>query len=75
MKIPFISKPSLAKEISLMLILKALVLYAIWNVFFSHPVVPSMIKGMDAAKVSAAIVGPSRTGSNSTTNQPSGETR
>lgn len=62
-------------EISLMLILKALVLYAIWNVFFSHPVIPSMIKGMEAAEVSAAIVGPARARSDSKANQPSGETR
>ena len=75
MRKPIMLQSSLAREISLMLILKALVLYGIWYVFFSHPAVPSMIKGMDAAKVGAAIVGPARAELNPGTNQPSGETR
>jgi len=33
-----------------MLILKAVVLYGIWCAFFSHPAVPSLAKGLDAAK-------------------------
>lgn len=75
MQISFISKSPLAREISLFLILKALVLYGIWYAFFSHPAVPSMIKGMDAAKVSAAIVGPAHGEVNLNTNPSSGEAR
>lgn len=74
MRRPLLQSP-LAKEISLMLILKAAVLYGIWYVFFSHPAVPSMIKGMDVAKVSAAIVGPARAELNSNANPSTGEAR
>ena len=57
-----------------MLILKAVVLYGIWCVFFSDP--PSIPdQGMDAAKVSAAIVGPARAAVNSNANPSSGEAR
>jgi hypothetical protein len=75
MQIPLFSKSPLAKEISFMLIIKALVLYGIWHVFFSHPAIPSMIEGMDATEVSAAIVGTARAELNSNANPSSGEAR
>ncbi|HUW50767.1 MAG TPA: hypothetical protein VMV75_07100 [Sulfuricella sp.] len=75
MQTPFFSKSPLVREISFMLILKAVVLYGIWYAFFSHPAVPSIIRGMDAAKVSTAIVGPAHAAVNSNANPSSGETR
>jgi len=78
MRTPVWFKSPLIREISLMLLLKAVVLYGIWYVFFSHPVVPSMIQGMDVNKVSSAIVGPvgpAQAAVPSNAKQSSGETR
>lgn len=48
----------LAREIAAMLAVKLLVLYGIWNAFFSQPVLPKMIEGMDPDRVAAALVAP-----------------
>jgi len=46
----------LRREIAAMLAVKMLVLYGIWNAFFSNPVLPKMIEGMDPARVAAVII-------------------
>lgn len=47
---------TLAKEITLLLIIKICALSVLWYAFFSDPVIPSMIDGMDPNQVSSAVL-------------------
>jgi hypothetical protein len=46
----------LGREIAAMLAVKLLVLYGIWNAFFSQPLLPKMIAGMDPGRVAAVLI-------------------
>ncbi|MBU0622032.1 MAG: hypothetical protein KJ795_09300 [Gammaproteobacteria bacterium] len=50
------TRKMLGREIALTLAVKLLLLYGIWNVFFSHPELHSMIEGMDPDRVAARLV-------------------
>lgn len=52
------TKKSLRREIAVVLAIKALVLYGLWAVFFSHPAVPDMTAGMAPGRVAAVLVAP-----------------
>ena len=54
-------KSKLAREIVLLLVLKIALLRAIWLAFFSNPVLPEMITGMEPGRVAAVLLhnGPS----------------
>lgn len=41
-----------------MLALKLLLLYGLWKAFFSQPILPKMIEGMDPDQVAAKLVAP-----------------
>jgi hypothetical protein len=49
----FRNRPNLKREITLILIFKAIAIYAIWALFFSHP----LDKQLTPAKVSAHLLG------------------
>ncbi len=50
-------RPSLKRDITIVLIVKALAIYAIWALFFSHP----LDKQLTPSKVSAHLLGPQQT--------------
>jgi hypothetical protein len=58
-------RPSLRREIALMLAIKVALLYGLWFLFFSEPQLKKMTEGMDPDKVAASIVSPSTTVTNS----------
>lgn len=51
----------LVREIAFMLAFKMLLLYAIWQAFFSQPVLPKMTEGMDPGRVAAVLIAPGNT--------------
>ena len=51
-----LSESPLAKEIAVLLAVKAVALFVIWYAFFSRPPIPSMIKGMEPVKVETALL-------------------
>lgn len=54
-----ISGKRLGRELVLTLALKLALLYVLWSVFFSQPVLHSMIDGMDPGRVAAVVAAPS----------------
>ncbi|MBU1236499.1 MAG: hypothetical protein KJ634_10865 [Gammaproteobacteria bacterium] len=54
-------RPSLRREIALMLAVKVALLYGIWFLFFSEPQLKKMTEGMDPDRVAASIVSPTTT--------------
>ncbi|MEW6512589.1 MAG: cytochrome oxidase putative small subunit CydP [Pseudomonadota bacterium] len=61
----------LGREIAAMLAVKMFVLYGIWNAFFSQPVLPKMIQGMDPDRVAAVLVAPDAVSPRPTFDSPS----
>ncbi len=51
-----LSNSPLAREIAVLLAVKAAVLFVIWLAFFSRPQIPSMIRGMEPARVETALL-------------------
>lgn len=54
-------RPSLRREIALMLAVKVTLLYGIWFLFFSEPQLKKMTEGMDPDRVAASIASPNTT--------------
>lgn len=54
-------RPSLRREIALMLAVKVVLLCGIWFLFFSEPQLKKMTEGMDPDRVAASIVSPNTT--------------
>jgi hypothetical protein len=50
------TKKTLGREIAVALTIKALVLYGLWVLFFSHPTISGMTEGMDPSRVADVII-------------------
>lgn len=51
-----LERKPLVREIAMALVLKLLLLYGLWALFFSQPLLPKMTEGMDPGRVAAALV-------------------
>ena len=51
-------RPSLRREIALLLAIKVVLLYGLWFLFFSEPQLKKMTEGMDPDRVAATLIAP-----------------
>lgn len=56
-----LGRSSFAREITVLLVIKAVVLYGIWYAFFSAPQLPDMIEGLDPDLVAETLIAPKTT--------------